>query len=202
MAQFAGLSCTPVPTATTAVPAPGSGSITVEPLTKFGLPAQTCATVGFTGSAVSFDYTATLATRYDNAKFPSSCAGIEYVLNGGPTYTAVTGKGNFALNFANPSAAVTGTLNATSFTLTENLTLTAAGSSFVINTGLLSFNSTVTINADQSVDIRVCTPKGGVPATVNGVNFTVPNNIFQCIAEPPGAQTPQNNVRVSYVEGC
>ena len=129
---------------------------------------------------------------------PSTCAGVEYVLNGGPTYTAVTGKGTFALNFANPSA-VTGTLDATSFSMTENLTLTASGASFVINTGLLAFKSNVTINADQSIDIRVCTPRGGIPSTVNGANFTLPNNIWQCLAEPT---TTQKNVRVTYVEGC
>ena len=198
MAQFDGKTCTPVPTATTAVPAPGSGSITVEPLTKFGLPALTCATAAFTGNGLSFDYTATLATRYNDAKFPSTCAGVEYVLNGGPTYTAVTGQGTFALNFANPTA-ITGTLNATAFSMTENLTLTVAGSSFVINTPLLSFKSNVTINADQSVDVRICTPAGGIPATVNGSSFALPTSIWQCLAEPTPAQA---NVRVTYVEGC
>lgn len=199
MAQFEGKTCTPVPTATTAIPAPGSGTMTVEPLTRFGLPAQVCATPGsFSATGMSFDYTATLATRYTNAKFPASCAGIEYVLDGGPTYTAVTGNGTFAFNLANPTA-VTGTMNATAFSMTENLTLTAAGSSFVINTELLAFKSNVTVNADQSIDIRVCTPSGGVPATVNGANFTLPNNIWQCLAEPTRTQ---KNVRVTYVEGC
>lgn len=199
LAQFEGKTCTPVPTATTAIPAPGSGSITVEPLTKFGLPAQVCATPGsFSATGISFDYTATLATRYTNAKFPSSCAGIEYGLNGGPTYTAVTGKGSFTLNPANPSA-ITGTMDATFFSMTENLALSAAGAQFVINTGLLGFKSTIKINADQSVDVQVCTPRGGIPATVNGANFTVPNNIWQCLAEPTPAQ---KNVRVTYVEGC
>ena len=199
MAQFEGKTCSVIPTTTTAVPAPGSGSFTVEPLTKFGLPALTCVTPGaITAGGISFDYTTTLATRYNSARFPS-CAGIEYGLNGGPTYTAVTGKGNFAFDLANPSATVTGTLNAIAFSQTDNLTLTAGGGSFVINTGLIAMNTTVTINADQSIDIKICTPKGGVPATVNGSNFTVPNSIWQCLAEPANTQ---KNVRVTYVEGC
>jgi len=198
MAQFEGKSCTTIPTATTDIPAPGSGTMTVEPLTKFGLPAQTCATVGMTATGMSFDYTATLATRYSNAKFPPSCAGVEYGLSGGPIYSAVTGNGTFAFDMANPSS-VTGTMTATSFSQTENLTLSASGASFVINTGLLMFKSNVTINADQSVDIRICTPRGGVPATVNGSNFTIPNGIWQCLSEPASAQ---KNVRVTYEEGC
>lgn len=197
-AQFDGKTCVDIPTSTTAVPAPGSGTFTVEGLTKFGLPAKTCATVGFTGSGISYDYTATLATRYTNATFPSSCAGVTYSLNGGPIYTAVTGQGSFAINLANPTS-VTGTVVATSFSQTENLTLTAGGSSFVINTGLLALKTTVTINANQSVDVKVCTPRGGIPATVNGSNFTVPTNIWQCLAQPT---TTQANVHVTYEEGC
>ena len=201
MAQFDGKTCTTIPTTTTNIPAPGSGSMTVGPLTKFNLPANVCATVGFTGTAISYDYTTTLATTYNNAKFPSSCAGIEYGLSGGPVYSAVTGKGNFAFNLANPTAAVTGTIKATSLSMTENLTLSAGGSNFVINTGLLSFNTDVTINADQSIDIKVCTPRGGVPSTVNGSNFTIPNSVWKCLAAPP-AGSAQANVRITYVEGC
>jgi hypothetical protein len=201
MAQFDGKTCTAVPAATTTIPSPGSGSMTVGPLTKFGLPAQVCATVGFTGAAISYDYTTTLATTYSNAKFPSSCAGVEYGLSGGPVYSAVTGKGNFAFNLANPTAPMTGTIKATSFSMTENLTLSAGGANFVISTGLLSFNTDVTINADQSIDIKVCTPKGGIPTTVNGANVNVPSNIWQCLAVPPAAST-QSNVRITYVEGC
>jgi hypothetical protein len=54
----------------------------------------------------------------------------------------------------------------------------------VINTGLLALNTTVTINADQSVDIKICTPKGGIPATVNGSSFTVPTSVWTCLAQP------------------
>ena len=198
-AQFEGKTCVPTPSATANVPAPGSGSISIEPLSKFGLPAQICATVGFSGTSISYDYTATLATTFKNTKFPSACAGVEYGLNGGPTYSAVTGKGNFAFNLNNPTAAITGTLEATALSLTENLTLTAGGQSFVINTGLLSFKSFVTINADQSVDIKVCTPRGGVPATINGAGLNIPTNIWQCVAQPTAAQP---NVRVTYQEGC
>ena len=198
LAQFEGKTCVPTPSATATVPAPGSGTVSIQPLSKFGLPAQVCATVGFGGSGISFDYTATLATTYQNANFPSSCAGIAFGLNGGPTYSASSGKGNFALNLANPTA-ITGTLEATALSITENLTLTAGGQSFVINTGLLSYKSFVTINADQSVDIKVCTPRGGVPATVNGANLSIPTNIWQCVAQPTAAQP---NVRVTYQEGC
>ena len=202
MAQFEGKTCTPVPAATTNIPAPGSGTMSVGPLTKFGLPANVCSTLGgYSASGISFDYTTTLATTYNNAKFPSSCAGVEYGLSGGPIYTAVTGKGNFAFNAANPTAAVTGTIKGTSFSLTENLTLSAGGASFLINTGLLAFNTDVTINADQSIDIKICTPRGGVPVTVNGSNFSVPSSIWQCLAAPPGASS-QSTVRVTYVEGC
>lgn len=199
MAQFEGKTCVPTPSATAAIPAPGSGSISIEPLSKFNLPAQICATVGFSGTSLSYDYTATLATTFKDAKFPSACAGVEYGLNGGPTYSAVTGKGNFVLNFASPTAPITGTLEATALSLTENLTLTAGGQIFVINTGLLSFKSFITINADQSVDIKVCTPKGGVPATINGAGLNIPTSIWQCVAQPTAAQP---NVRVTYQEGC
>ncbi|OYU44052.1 MAG: hypothetical protein CFE44_15030 [Burkholderiales bacterium PBB4] len=199
LAQFEGKTCVPTPSATAAVPAPGSGSISIQPLSKFGLPAQVCATVGFSGTSISYDYTATLATTYQNASFPSACAGIAFGLNGGPTYSAISGKGNFAFNLANPTAAITGTLEATALSITENLTLSAGGQSFVINTGLLSYKSFVTINADKSVDIKVCTPKGGVPATVNGTNKSIPTNVWQCVAQPTAAQP---NVRVTYQEGC
>lgn len=199
-AQFEGKTCTDIPATTTAVPSPGTGTFTVEGLTKYGLPAKSCATIGaFSGSTVDFDFTTTLATRYNNATFPSTCAGVTYGLNGGPTYTAVTGKGKFAFDLTKPTAGVTGTLTATAFTQTDNLTLSAGGSNFVVNTGLLSLNTTVTINADQSVDIKICTPKGGIPATVNGSSFTVPTSIWSCLAQP----TPiQDKVRVTYVEGC
>jgi hypothetical protein len=199
-AQFEGKTCTDIPASTNAVPSPGTGTFTVEGLTKFGLPAKSCATIGaFSGSTIDFDFTTTLATRYNNATFPSTCAGITYGLNGGPTYTAVTGKGKFAFDLTKPTAGVTGTLTATAFSQTDNLTLSAGGSNFVINTGLLALNTTVTINADQSVDIKICTPKGGIPATVNGSSFTVPTSVWTCLAQP----TPiQNNVRVTYVEGC
>ena len=198
LAQFEGKTCVPTPSSTTAVPAPGSGTVSIAPLSKFGLPATVCATVGFSGTSISFDYTATLATTFQNAKFPS-CSGVSFGLNGGPTYSAVSGKGNFAFNLANPTAAVTGTMEATALSMTENLTLTAAGQSFVINTGLLSYKSFVTVNADQSVDIKVCTPRGGVPATVNGANMSIPTSIWQCVAQPTAAQP---NVRVTYQEGC
>lgn len=198
MAQFEGKTCVPTPSSTTAIPAPGSGTVSIAPLSKFGLPATVCATVSVSGTSISFDYTATLATSFQNAKFPS-CSGVEFGLNGGPTYSAVTGKGNFAFNFANPTAAITGTFEGTALSMTENLTLTAAGQSFVINTGLLSHKSFVTINADKSVDVKVCTPRGGVPATVNGASLNIPTSIWQCVAQPTAAQP---NVRVTYQEGC
>lgn len=199
MAQFEGKTCLPIPASTMTIPAPGSGTVSVGDLTKFGLPAQLCSTTSFTGSNIVFDYTTTLATQYANARFPSSCAGIEYMLNGGPVYSAVTGNGNFAFNMSNPTAAITGTMQAVAFSLTENLTLTAAGNSFVINTGLLSFNTSVTINADQSIDIRICTPPGGIPANVNGASFNIPSSVWQCLAAPTEIQP---NVRVTYVDGC
>jgi hypothetical protein len=125
-AQFEGKTCTDIPASTNAVPSPGTGTFTVEGLTKFGLPAKSCATIGaFSGSTIDFDFTTTLATRYNNATFPSTCAGITYGLNGGPTYTAVTGKGKFAFDLTKPTAGVTGTLSATAFSQTDNLTLTA-----------------------------------------------------------------------------
>ena len=196
MAQFEGKTCTPIPSTTTAIPAPGSGTVTVGPLTKYGLAAMACGTVGnFSQAGVSYEYTTTLATSFNNATFPSSCAGVPYTLHGGPTYSAMTGSGSLAFS----GSSFTGTVNAIAFTQTDNLTLTAAGSSFVINTGLIAYQTSVTLNADQSIDIRVCTPAGGVPATVNGSSFTIPNNIWQCLAAPT---EPQPNVRVTFVEGC
>ena len=190
--------CTPIPNATVPVPAPGSGTITSEALSRFAYPAQVCVTIGFTGTAISFDYAAALATRFNNASFPSSCAGVSFGLNGGPIYSYTAGKGNFVLNLANPTA-VTGTLQATSYSITENLTLSAGGGSFVINTDVMAFKSSVTINADQSTDVKICTPRGGVPARVNGNPLSIPTNIWQCLAQP--TQT-QSNVRVVYEEGC
>ena len=191
--------CIPTPNATVAVPAPGSGSISSEALSKFNYPAQICITTAFTGTAISFDYAAALATRFNNASFPSSCAGVSFGLNGGPIYSYTTGKGNFAFNLANPTAAVTGTLQATSYSITENLTLSAAGSSFVINTDLMAFKSFVTINADQSTDVKICTPRGGVPARINGNPLNIPTNIWQCLSQPTSTQT---NARIVYEEGC
>lgn len=197
-AQFAGKQCTDIPTSTQNVPSPGSGTFTVEGLTKYGLPAKACGTVSFTGSTINYDYTTTLATRYNNATFPSTCAGITYGLNGGPVYTAVTGQGTFAFSPSNPSS-ITGTLKATSYTQTENLTLSAGGSNYVVNTGLLQMTTYVTINSDQSVDVKMCTPAGGIPSTVNGTNFTIPTSVWKCLAAP----TPvQSNVRVTFEEGC
>lgn len=200
MAQFEGKKCTPIPSMTTAIPAPGSGTMTVGPLTKYGLEAVACRTRIYptgkkTKGTVSYDYTTTLATSFDHATFPSSCAGVPYTLHGGPTYSAMTGSGSLAYS----GLSTTGTVNATAFMQTDNLTLTAAGQSFVINTELIAYKTSVTFNADQSFDIRVCTPAGGVPAMVNGSSFTIPNNIWQCLAEPMGAQP---NVRIVYVEGC
>ena len=191
--------CTPTPSATVPVPAPGSGSISSEPLSRFNYKAQNCVTMGFTGSAISFDYAAALATRFNNASFPSNCAGVSFGLNGGPIYSYTAGKGSFAFNLANPTAAVTGTLQATSYSITENLTLSAGGASFDINTDLMAFKSFVTINADQSTDVKICTPRGGVPARVNGNPLNIPTSIWQCLAQP--TQT-QSNVRVVYEEGC
>lgn len=199
-AQFSsGQICTPTPSATLAVPAPGSGSISTEPLSRFNYPAQVCVTTAFTGSAISFDYAAALATRFNNASFPSNCAGVAFGLNGGPIYSYTAGSGSFAFSLTNPTAAITGTLQATSHSITENLTLSAGGSSFVINTDLMSFKSYVTINADQSTDVKICTPRGGVPARVNGNPFNIPTNIWQCLAQPTPTQA---NVRVVYEEGC
>jgi hypothetical protein len=191
--------CTATPNATVTVPAPGSGSITSEALSRFNYPAQVCVTMGFAGTSISFDYAAALAVRFNNTSFPSACAGVPFGLNGGPIYSYTSGKGNFGFNPTNPTAAVTGTLQATSYSITENLTLSAGGSSFVINTGLMSFKSLVTINADQSTDVKICTPRGGVPAQVNGNPLNIPTPIWQCLAQP--TQT-QPNVRVVYEEGC
>ncbi len=198
-AQFGGQICTPVPSATTPVPAPGSGSISIEPLSKFSYPAQVCISTAFTGTAIKFDYAASLGTRFNNASFPSNCAGVAFGLNGGPVYSYTAGTGNFALNLANPSAAVTGTMQAISYSLTENLTLSAGGASFTINTDLLQFKSFVTINADQSTDVKICTPRGGVSARVNGDPMSIPTSIWQCLAAPTPSQP---NVRIVYEEGC
>ena len=170
--------------------------MTVGPLTKYGLEAKACGTVSnFSEAGVSYEYITTLATSFYNASFPSSCAGVPYTLHGGPTYSAMTGSGSLAFS----GSSFTGTMNVTAFTQTDNLTLTAAGSSFVINTGLIAYKASVTFKGDQSVDVRICTPAGGVPATVNGSSFTIPNNIWQCLAAPA---EPQPNVRVTFVEGC
>jgi len=189
--------CAPI-TGTMQVQAPGSGTVTVSDLTKYGLPAQVCTKMNITPTDVDFQYTVTEATTYQNATFPSSCAGIPYTLNGGPAYAAVQGSGKFS--FASLTSGVTGTMDASALSITENLTLTAACNSFVINTGLLQFKTYITLNADESVDIRVCTPKGGVPATVNGSAFTIPNNIWQCLAAPPVES--QEKVRITYDENC
>ena len=196
---FDGKTCTDIASTTTNVPAPGSGSFTVEGLDKYRLPAKSCSTVAFTGSAISFDYTATVATRYNNASFPSSCAGVEYTLNGGPSYAATMGTGTFAFNMSNPTAAVTGTMVATSYSQTDNLTVTVNGTGYLINTELLQFKTYVTINADQSIDMKICTPAGGVPATLNGSSYKFPPSIWQCLSQPV---TNQANVRVTFEEGC
>lgn len=191
--------CTPTPSATLPIPAPGSGSISIEPLSRFNYPAQVCVTTAFTGSALSFDYAAALATRFNNASFPSQCAGVAYGLNGGPIYSYTVGSGSFAINLANPTAAVTGTLQATSHSLTENLTISVGETSFVVNTDALSYKSYVTINADQSTDVKICTPRGGVPARINGNPMNIPTSIWQCLSQPTPSQA---TVRIVYEEGC
>jgi hypothetical protein len=191
--------CTPTPSATLAIPAPGSGSISIEPLSRFNYPAQVCVTTGFSGTAITFDYAASLATRFTNASFPSACVGVAYGLSGGPIYSFTQGSGSFALNLANPTAAVTGTLQATSYSVTENLTVSVAGNSYVINTDVLAFKSFVTINADQSTDVKICTPRGGVLARVNGNPLNLPTSVWACLQQPTSSQS---NVRVVYEEGC
>ena len=198
-AQYSGQACVPTPSITTPVPAPGTGSVSIEPLTKFNYPAQICTTVGFTGSSISFDYAASAASRFNATTYPSGCAGVTYGLNGGPVYSYIAGKGNFAFNLANPTAAVTGTLQATIVTLIENLTLSFGGASYTINTDALQYKAFVTINADQSSDTKICTPRGGIPVRVNGAPVTVSTPVWSCLSQP-GLTQPK--ARVTYEEGC
>ncbi len=193
-----GQMCVPTPSATVDVPAPGSGSISIEPLSRFNAPAQICTQVGLTASGIDFDYSASLATRFNSARFPSVCAGVSYGLNGGPVYAYTAGKGAFALNLSNPTA-ITGSFQASSYSFVENLTLSVGDTSYRLDTDVQEFRATVTLNADQSVDVKICTPRGGVPVKVNGQSTQVPASIWQCLVAPaPAAGT----ARVTYQEGC
>lgn len=192
MAQFGGLGpqCASL-VSTTQLPAPATGSFEIRNLDKYGVPAQACTTIGsFSMSGMSYSMTTAAATVFNNATLPS-CQGMVFTVNGGPIYSYSSGSGSVQL----AGSGVTGTINNTALTQTDNLQVSLNGQTLVVNTGVLEFRSTTTLNADGSSDTVICTPSSGVAATLNGNPFNVPPEIWQCLAQPSGAA---GNNRVRY----
>jgi len=189
-AQFGGLGpqCASL-VSTTQLPAPATGSFEIRNLDKYGVPAQACTTIGsFSMSGMSYSMTTAAATVFNNATLPS-CQGMVFTVNGGPIYSYSSGSGTVQMS----GTGVTGTINNTALTQTDNLQVSLNGQTLVVNTGVLEFRSTTTLNADGSSDTVICTPSAGVAATLNGNPFNVPPAVWQCLAQPNGTST--NRVR-------
>lgn len=190
-----GRTCTPS-AGTFNIPAPGSGSFTVGPLAAYGnLPSQTCVdfSVAPTFTTLTMSIQSTDATTYNNATY--SACGTTIRMNGGPVYSASVGQGSFALGTSAP----TGSFEATGYTRVDNLTVTVGGQAFNISAPLQQFRTRVTLNADGTQDVLVCTG-AGVNTSINGAAQALPANIWQCLQPGAGGAVP-NTVRVRY-EAC
>ena len=194
-AQFGGNTCTSV-AGTYPAQTPLSGSMTISALAKYGnYPAQACANIalgaGFT--SLTFDFTYSAATTFNNVVIPASastCSGVEVQLNGGPVHSAATGRGTFPISLTGGSP--TGTFSATGFAQADNLQVSVGGQTFTVSTPLQQFAATVTLNADGSSDTDICLTGAGMQATVNGAPTTLPAPVWACINPP---SDPKQRIR-------
>lgn len=202
-------SCTPISQSSSA--APLGGTMTYEDLTKYNYPAQGCIRMASTPAGVSLNYTAAFATRFSTASFSEACVGVPYQLDGGPIHTLMSASGIIART---PSGGL-GTFQGTSYVQADSLKLSFGGLDYSISTGVVPLKVIATLNADQSSDATICTPPGGIPATICVplsleedplqikpcvvVPVNIPNSIWACIAQP---MLGNGNMRVTYREGC
>ncbi len=196
-AQVPGLgnTCTPS-TGTVAMPAPGSGSFTYGALAAYGnIPSQTCVNVSVapTFTSVNMAITSTEAITYNNISFPA--CGTTVSMNGGPVYSAFTGTGSFALG-----ASLSGSFEATGYTRMDNVTLTVGGQSFNVSSPLQQFRTRVTVNANGTQDVVICTG-AGVATSVNGITQTLPASVWQCLQPGVSGGSNSSTTRVRY-ETC
>lgn len=179
---------------TTDVGAPGSGTITISDLDKYGVPAKSCTTLNLSSSMTNFSFSSesASATTFNNVTYPS-CAGLPlpYTLSGGPVYSYSVANGNLSV----AGEAMTGTVSVSGLSQTDNLRISLGGSTYTMNTGVESYNATTTFNADGSSDTRICVPQGGMRATLDGSAVNVPAELWQCLAAP----SPDPKFRVHYV---
>jgi hypothetical protein len=179
---------------TSNVGAPGTGSITISNLDKYGVPATACTTLNLSADMTSFSFSSenAAATTFNNVTYPS-CAGlpVPYTLSGGPVYSYSVANGNLSV----AGEAMTGTVTVSGLSQTDNLRISLGGSTYTINSEIESYNATTTFNADGSSDTRICVPPGGMRATLDGAAVHVPAELWQCLATP--ATDPK--FRVHYV---